>query len=233
MNRVFLTGDTHGDFTLRKLSSGVFSLGKALTKQDYVIILGDFGVIWKLQEDRQEIYLKKWLNEKPFTTLFIDGNHENHNRLKKLKEKTLFGGKVGVVSDSIFHLKRGEIYTIGSKKFLTIGGALSYDKNNRIEGLSWWPEEVLSYDEQENTLHNLEKHNNTVDYILAHTLPESKVLQFNLIGSGYSDLCSVRKFLDHVIEITKFEKFFCGHWHRDKTFDNYHLLFHNIIEIDT
>ena len=49
-----------------------------MTKNDYVIIAGDFG-IWN--DTKQERYNLDWLEDKPFTTLFVDGNHSNFDRL--------------------------------------------------------------------------------------------------------------------------------------------------------
>lgn len=44
----------------------------------------------------------------------------------------MYGAKVLKVSDNVFYLKRGEIYTIEDKLFLVLGGALSDDKKYRI-----------------------------------------------------------------------------------------------------
>ena len=41
---IFLTGDTHGDFS--RLRPEVFQEQERLYKEDYVIICGDFGGIW-------------------------------------------------------------------------------------------------------------------------------------------------------------------------------------------
>ena len=75
---IFLTGDTHGRF--ERFSAEAFPLGKELTKEDYVIILGDFGGIWEQSEsNKNENHWLTWLDEKPWTTLFIDGNPENYD----------------------------------------------------------------------------------------------------------------------------------------------------------
>ena len=63
----------------------------------------------------------------PFTIAFVCGNHDNHNRLQKLKKIEMFGAPVGKVAENIFYLRRGEIYAIEGKKFFTFGGALSRD----------------------------------------------------------------------------------------------------------
>lgn len=53
MEMVFVTGDTHGDWKSR-LNKYVFPEGVELTKDDYVIICGDFG-IWMTVRERMAI----------------------------------------------------------------------------------------------------------------------------------------------------------------------------------
>ena len=50
MSRIFLTGDTHIPIDISKLNSKNFPEGKNLTKDDYVIVLGDFGLLWNYKE---------------------------------------------------------------------------------------------------------------------------------------------------------------------------------------
>ena len=76
---IFITGDIHGNIDINKLNSKKFAEQKNLTKSDFVIIAGDFGLVW--DESKECQYWIKWLSEKNFTTLFIDGNHENFNLL--------------------------------------------------------------------------------------------------------------------------------------------------------
>ena len=83
------------------------------------------------------------------TVLFIDGNHENFERLKNLKSEYLFDNEVGKVNDRIFHLKRGRPYHINGKSIFTFGGATSIDRMYRNQGIDWWAEEVPSKDEVE------------------------------------------------------------------------------------
>lgn len=69
--KLYVVGDTHGDIDLYKLNSKFFQEGKKLTKDDYVIICGDFGGVWDKGE--YDKYVQNWFNEKPWTTLFVDG----------------------------------------------------------------------------------------------------------------------------------------------------------------
>ncbi|MCD8190254.1 MAG: hypothetical protein LUD78_08575 [Clostridiales bacterium] len=41
---IYLTGDIHGGLDITKLSNRQFPEGKTLTRSDYVIICGDFGL---------------------------------------------------------------------------------------------------------------------------------------------------------------------------------------------
>ncbi len=69
--KIYVTGDVHGSLDLYKLNSKFFPAGKKLTKDDYVIICGDFGGVWDKGESDK--YVQDWFNEKPWTTLFVDG----------------------------------------------------------------------------------------------------------------------------------------------------------------
>ena len=77
---IFATGDCHGDF--QRFSRKHFSQRRQMGRDDYVIILGDFGGVWNgSSEERNRL---DWLDEKPFTTLFVTGNHENYWMLREL-----------------------------------------------------------------------------------------------------------------------------------------------------
>jgi len=235
MNRLFVTGDTHGVEVLRRLGTKKFSVGKSLDKDDFVVILGDFGVIWNpLGPSKEEKHILKWLNSKSFTTLVVAGNHENFDRLDKLEKTnaTFINGPVRIISDKVFLLNRGEIYNIGGRKVLVIDGAASYDKQYRTEFLSWWKQEEWTCKEQSYCLTNLEKHQYSVDYIFAHTLP------FTIAASlGFADrfypmkTCNVSKFLDYLVQVVKFKDFYCGHWHTNMNRGQYHILYDRIMEV--
>ena len=227
---VHITGDTHGEFS--RFSYEKWPEGKGLTGEDVVIVTGDFGLLWTSYVSDNEAYHIKWLNSKPWMTLFVDGNHEHHPRLSALPQKEMFGGTVGVVSDKIFHLRRGEIYRIQDKKFFVMGGADSIDKRQRTRGVSWWPEEVPSHAEMDYGLSNLEKHQYAIDYILSHTAPENvtEVLLQRYGCAGY-DPDPTRKYLQHVCSTATFEKLYCGHWHEDIIISRYNFLYDNIVKV--
>lgn len=120
---IFMTGDTHGDFG--RFSTGAFPEQKDLSKDDYVIICGDFGGIWDGSEAEQQVL--DWLENRPFTTLFVDGNHENFDLLHTCPVQEWHGERVQVIRPSVLHLTRGQVYEISGKRIFTMGGASSHD----------------------------------------------------------------------------------------------------------
>src|SRR5574344_942892 len=117
MAKIYVTGDTHKSLDIRKLMN--FEIKNA-DGNDYVIVAGDFGLVWN--NDREEIYLRNYLtNNKEFVTLFVDGNHENSYLLNQYPIIEWNGGKVHKITDKIIHLMRGEVFTINGKKIFVMG----------------------------------------------------------------------------------------------------------------
>ncbi|HDK7179278.1 TPA: metallophosphoesterase [Clostridium botulinum] len=228
---IYITGDTHFPNDIEKLNELNFPECKNLTKDDYVIICGDFGGVW--DNGKKELYWREWLNNKTWTTLFVDGNHENFDLLNSYKVEEWHGSKVHKINDSIYHLMRGQVFNINGLKFFTMGGASSTDKENRIKNISWWEEEIPNQIEMAEGLDNLEKHNNEVDYILTHTCSSSTLKDITKIfGFQPKPEEAVNKYLEIIEEKVKFKKWYFGHFHEDIKIDEKHtLLFEKIIKI--
>ena len=63
---VYLTGDTHIPIDADKLD---FAEQEFMTREDYVIVLGDFGLLWRWDETFEH-YLA-WLKQKQYTLQFL------------------------------------------------------------------------------------------------------------------------------------------------------------------
>ena len=149
---IYITGDTHGsDGVKTRLNSHNFPEQKEMAKNDYVIILGDWGVHWKNNYPNGKICLEDksavpgqagevaeerntldWLEGKNFTTLFIDGNHECFPRLNSYPIINFCNGAAHQIRPSIYHLMRGETFYINGKWFFAFGGASSHDIQDGI-----------------------------------------------------------------------------------------------------
>ena len=228
---IFITGDTHIPIDIAKLNELNFLECENLTKDDYVIVTGDFGGVWN--NSKKELYWRDWLHKKNFTTLFIDGNHENFDLLYKFPVEDKFGGKVRKINNSIYHLMRGQVFNINELKFWTMGGASSTDKENRIKNISWWQDEIPNSNEMNEGLYNLAKHNNEVDYILTHTCSSSILKKINQIfGFMPKPEENLNKYLQIIEEKVDFKHWYFGHFHEDIEIDHKHtLLFENIYKL--
>lgn len=230
---IYLTGDTHGELSINRLSFGKWPEGKNLVDTDYLIIAGDFGLIFRPEQTSAEKYWLNWLNDRPWTTLIVDGNHDNHIKLQELPREEKFGGIVGKIANSIYHLRRGEIYLIEGKKVLTFGGADSIDKENRLDGITWWKEEIPNYAEMDNCIENMKKHQEKVDIIVAHTCPLFLAQMLAAKQGFYStrNADPTTKMLEHIVKTCAFEDFYCGHWHIDEDHGKYHFVYERILKI--
>lgn len=229
---IFVCGDVHGEHDIDKLYN--WEKQKELTRNDYLIILGDIGLLWKHYEDELEKKLKEFYNSLNPTVLFIDGNHENFDRLFSNEFNIIdkFNGKVKQISDNIFYLQRGYVYTIDDKKVFTFGGGYSIDKIHRILNVSWWPQELPNYEEYSRGLKSLEDVGNDVDFILTHTCPSSifiKLLRLYKMSHKISEEeYPFRKYLEEIKETVKFKSWHFGHFHEDnEIIENFYVHYMN------
>lgn len=249
---IYITGDCHQNFM--KFSTKNFPEQKEMTKEDYVIICGDFGGVWnKDEESKEETKLMDWLDCKPFTILFVDGNHENFDRLNAYPVEKWHGGKVHKIRKSVIHLMRGQVYEIEGKSIFTFGGASSHDIDGgilepddpnfkkkrreldkewrpyRINHVSWWKQELPSKDEMTEGRINLAVHDNTVDYIVTHCCSSSTQ---RLLGGAMYKPDVATTYLEEIRQKVKFKKWFFGHYHDNKNVNAQEiLLYEQIIRI--
>lgn len=228
MGRIFVTGDLHGEIDFKKLFRRNWPQQYKLTENDYLIICGDFGLVWSTEEDKTEKYYLDILANKPYNILFVDGNHENHDRLQQMPVEQWHGGLVHKIRPNVLHLLRGQVFEIAGKKIFTMGGASSHDKESRVQGISWWPQELPNYREENEAIRNLEKHNWEVDYVFSHCCSSKVQYQIHWF---YKQDC-LTKFFDEIEKHLKFKHWYFGHYHLDEQLDDFHTcVYKKIIEI--
>ncbi len=247
MSRLFVTGDTHRLQDVSCIDTFDKSIGNSLTAKDYLIIVGDFGGIWTGQKIRGKSFpweyyadhemhaiddeTQAYWENKLYSILFIDGNHENHDALNLYPVEEWNGGKIHRIYKNTIHLMRGQVFTINGKTCFTMGGAQSTDLKWRKEGFSWWKSEIPSEDEFEEALKALEIHEYSVDYIFTHCCPES------IIGKRDANFVRAEniltRFLSTLITAYKiqYKEWYFGHYHIDMDFDNMHCIYNRIIEL--
>ena len=281
---IYVTGDTHGtvpfgyvsiDGISRRFNMAGFPEQKEMTKDDYVIVCGDFGCVWNYDsrydpgrnafkdvicfdhgESKEEKHWLDWLDKKPFTTLFCDGNHENYDRLDNAYEEVDFhGGKAHRIRNSVFHLERGYVFDIDGVSVFVFGGASSHDirdgivrpsefasekelkqklrKMNdrsmfyRVDHINWWERELPSEEEMARGVRELEKRGNKVDYIISHCGPQH-------VDSvmGHTDVDRLTLYFDRIAGTVDFSRWFFGHYHENRqVMSKYIVLYEQIVRI--
>ncbi|MFC9773817.1 metallophosphatase [Paenibacillus chitinolyticus] len=195
------------------------------------MVAGDFGLLW--DGSREDQYWLKWLHkEKPFTTLFIDGNHENFDLLEQYPVEIWNGGKVHKINSSVIHLMRGQVFTIENKKFFTFGGAASHDKEYRKEGRSWLRREMPSKDEYEEGLENLKRNNWNVDYVITHTCSTSDLDYISSVFNIHMEKDEMHPYFYEVEQKLRYKQWYFGHFHQNVELPrNKRLIYSDLIKI--
>lgn len=218
---IYVTGDTHANLDIHKLNMDNFPQQKELSKDDYLIICGDFGLVW--DGSAREIYWQDWLSDRNFTTLWVDGNHENFDILYRFPKTEKYGGFVREIAPDIYHLDRGQVLTIDGKKIFVMGGARSIDKDMRIEHISWWKDEMPTVQEMDCAITALEANGWNVDYVVTHCAPRSVQ---KLLASYYENDPLV-SFLERVRSDLNFKRWYFGHYHVDKIVNDQFVALYN------
>ena len=250
---IYITGDTHADFKQR-FNMDNFPEQREMTKDDYVIICGDFGGVWNVgQESKNEKHWLDWFEERSYTLLFVDGNHENFDRLNRYPVKEWHGGKVHELRPHVLHLMRGQVFEIDEKRIFTFGGASSHDVTGgiletddpnfklkkkrldkeyepyRINHRSWWEQELANEEEMEEGRNNLRKHDYTVDFIITHCCSSSTQV---LLGGTMYKPDRETDYLEFIKNNVNYKKWFFGHYHDNRNiFDKEILIYEQMIRI--
>ena len=142
----------------------------------HVLIAGDFGLVYSTNPaDRLEHELIDWLDLKPWETIALLGNHENYERAYALPLMEHLGALMYRVSEKVWLMQHGNVYTIEGKTFFAFGGATSIDKASRQDRLSWWEEEIPTRADFDRGVRSLEAVGGKVDYVITHTAPREAI----------------------------------------------------------
>ncbi len=224
--RIFITGDKHGSFF------PFFGLTETaeINSSDILIIAGDAGYVW----NEDYLYKIETLHQIfPGTVAFIDGNHENHELLNSLEISTWNGGRVHRLGERVYHLLRGELYSIYGSSFFVFGGARSTDREDRREeGVNWWRDEEPSLAELEYGRRQLTDNLNEIDYVITHETPlfaRASISRFKPIDDDYHIPALFDEWYEMITQGKRFKKWYFGHMHVDKLIEPKLRALHNDI----
>lgn len=169
MTKIMMLGDTHG-----RADEAILAVQNAATLGiDTIMQCGDFGM-WDHFKDGIEFLddLNSALMDTDIMLVWVDGNHENFDRLEWYcanNPKNMWGQVF--IRSNILYSPRGCKFKHEGKMFMTVGGAVSIDRDMRQPHVSWWAQEQLTDAELDLIVTRHEASPGHVDYLLTHDCP--------------------------------------------------------------
>ena len=227
---IYITGDTHGDFSRIERFCDRFHL----SKDDVMIILGDAG--FNYYGGKRDQRSKKRMAELPITIFSIHGNHEMRpGTIPSYRLRKWNGGMVFDEDEypNLLFAVDGEVFDMGGQKTIVIGGAYSVDKYYRLaNGWNWWADEQPTPEMKKGIEKVLDYENWKVDAVLTHTVPlkyEPVEVFLPQIDQSKVDK-STETWLDSIEDRLTYKHWYAGHYHTEKDIDRLTLLFESIRE---
>lgn len=223
MGRLFVTGDTHSTIDWEKLNTKNWVEQRDLTRDDHLLIAGDFGAPWVLGESYTDEFVLDTYESRNYTTLFIDGNHENFDALAQYPVVTYKGAKCHQLRAHVFHVMRGEVLELGAHVIWCMGGARSIDIHYRTTGVNHWEEEVPSYQELEYGAETLRANIERINMIITHDAPDKAIDAIDKYRLSYTDpkMTVMPNYLQFILDEMQEKsavKWYFGHYHVDQDF---------------
>lgn len=198
--KVLLAGDTHGNLPhVRYVLDQALLAGVTTVMQ-----VGDFGY-WPHMapfHDRVDELASKvgvrWL--------WLDGNHENFDALEAAVDVIAAGPQQ--MGEALWYLPRASTWEEAGCRFMALGGAYSIDKAYRLEGVSWWAQELITAAQVDRALDR-----GRVDVLLTHDAPEGVC---PIVSPDYKDDSisrGNRKAVSAVMEASQPQLLAHGHFH--------------------
>lgn len=223
---VYVTGDTHADKS-RFSKSNL----KDLQPGDTLIVCGDFGFVWEATKKEKDFL--KWLGTRKFNVCFIDGPHDNFEKIYTCKKTVFKGGLVHRIYGNLFHMCRGQIFNIDGYKIFTFGGGESQDRNIGSDSNIWFKEELPTPNEMKVGVEALSEAGLEVDYILTHEPPATLKKAIQLRSGKNEYVNKLNGYFEEISKGIKFKRWFFGYAHEDKAITKKHIaVFEKILPID-
>ena len=212
---VYITGDMHGD--LERLYDKEF---RKLKRGDILIICGDFGYIFDNSKTEKQVI--NFFAKRKFITAFVEGTHDNLDKINRCRETVWKGGKVHRIKGNLLHLMRGQIFDIDGNRYFTFGGGESTDKDMRVAEGFWWRQEEPTPDEMADGARVLDEAGCKVDYIITHE-PPALVKSAILLRRGDNDnINKLNGYLEEIGRSCTYRHWYFGSLHEDRVITEHH-----------
>jgi predicted phosphodiesterase len=257
---LFITGDTHRK-VVDRFSFKQHPELRSARPQDVIFQLGDFGQPFGLRTYKEARYTFRFLDEKPWTTIVVGGNHDDYDYWESCPQVELFGGVARQAQFqeekySVFFVDQTTIFDIENNHILCIPKAQSHDiwnlldpdqpdfkfrkrslrKDNlwfRVKHESWWPQEKIDIEKNIDFMKQHEQEH--FDLILSHDAPSLITEWFIRQGMPIKPTEGER-YLEMLRKVLDFDCWIHGHFHFDggwdKTYDDrMHGIYQDIIQL--
>lgn len=198
--KILVAGDTHGDVGHVE---HLIHCAKA-NGCDTIVQVGDFGY-WP-HMDKFDQHVNKRAARADVQFYWLDGNHENFDALEKIVD--MDAAEPQQMHSNLWYLARGCTWTWDGCTFMALGGAYSIDKPGRIEGRSWWSQELITREQAERSMDR-----GPIDVLLTHDAPLDTVPIISEIKDDYPLSKGNRKAISAVVEAVKPKLLIHGHYH--------------------
>lgn len=142
----------------------------------------------------------------PLKMFWVDGNHENFDALQ-VGDWLHYDGFAGM-TPRIFYAPRGHRWEWEGTKFLALGGANSIDKQYRVEGRSWWKQELITPEDVDRAIEG-----GTVDVMICHDMPKGVLNGPDLFHKDQAVDEMNRYYVRVVMDAVKPKLLYHGHYH--------------------
>lgn len=210
-SKIAFAGDWHGNTHWAK------EMIKYAREQgaDTIVQVGDHGYDYS----RDWMHgIRYALEEHQVNLYFVDGNHDNHNKLWYMWERTPAGfmiPNVGNYRERYHYIRRGLRWKWWGLTFMGLGGAHSVDRPWRTPQVSWWPTETIREIDMRRAV---EPEGERVDVMVTHDLFEDAPFPNDRKDTGWpeSELIASRQnrlAVQYVVDRVRPRLFVHGHFH--------------------
>lgn len=212
--KFIVAGDVHG--SARAVRQKIdFAVKHSVNR---ILVVGDWGH-WPGLEGMQFLdKVQAYASEKNVKIFVLGGNHEWWpDWLEKLASPGAIKDEDGFtyIRSNILYAPKVLFWKWGNKRMAIAAGAVSIDKQHRVEGKSWWPEETFDRE----SLNSLLKYKGPqVDYFFTHDCSDYTSGQYNWLPHHESQQNRCR--IDTALVHLKPKFHFHGHMHNKYYWEN-------------
>lgn len=203
--KILVLGDLHNNYDWFVVRVLPYALKH---KVDKIMQVGDCGLIWGSVGALDRV--SKALVAADLDMHFLPGNHEDHDYLEELCiDADLSPEGHFRLAPRVLYTGRVCAWEWAGRRCAAVGGATSIDREWRVPGESWWPQEALTAEEAE-----VAKTIGTVEILFTHDAPTQNPFSLRVDH----DSLAHRQLVTDVARVLRPRNWYHGHYHTPATY---------------